>query len=152
MTNKLSMRLYEPAQAHRALVESWMYVKAWLMAGHRLVLEIRPEKRSDRQNRLFHALLGDVSRQVEWMGKKRSPDEWKVLMVSGHAVATKIGADLVPGLEGEFLNIRESTARMNKSRMNSLIEYSMAWCVANDVVLRDAVPWIVDPETGEVMA
>lgn len=152
MTDKLSMRLYEPAQAHRALAESWMHVKAWLIAGHRLVLEIRPEKRSDRQNRLFHALLGDVSRQVEWMGKKRSPDEWKVLMVSGHAVATNIGAELLPGLEGEFLNIRESTARMSKSRMNSLIEYAMAWCSMHGVELRDAKPWMVDPETGEVLA
>lgn len=112
------------------------------MAGHRLVLEIRPETRSDRQNRLLHALFSDVSRQVEWMGKKRTPAEWKVIFVSGHSVATKSGAEIVPGLEGEFCNIRESTAHMTKARLSSLLEYVMAWCVANDVELRESAQWM----------
>ena len=83
-------------------------------------------------------------------GQKRTPAEWKVLFVSGHSVATKQGAELVPGLEGEFLNLRESTARMGKARMASLLDYVMAWCAQNGVELRDARQW-VDEETGEIM-
>lgn len=142
MSGKLTLRLWQPLQAHRALSEAWTHAKAWLMAGHRLVLEIRPETRSDRQNRLLHALFSDVSRQVEWMGKKRTPAEWKVIFVSGHSVATKSGAEIVPGLEGEFCNIRESTAHMTKARLSSLLEYVMAWCVANDVELRESAQWM----------
>lgn len=148
---KIVMRLYEPTQAYRAIGEAWTHAKAWLIAGHRLVLELRAERRSDRQNRLFHALLADVARQAEWMGKRRTPEEWKVLMVSGHSVATKQGADLVPGLEGEFVNLRESTAAMSPGRMNSAIEYMLAWCATHGVVLREAQQWLVDPETGEVL-
>ena len=33
----------------------------------------------------------------------------------------------VPGLEGEFINIRESTAAMSKARGASLIEYAQAF-------------------------
>jgi hypothetical protein len=53
--------------------------------------------------------------------------EWKLLLISGHSVATKQGAEMVPGLEGEFLNLRESTAAMSKTRIGSLIEYAEAF-------------------------
>ena len=48
-------------------------------------------------------------------------------MISGHAVATKLGAEVIPGIENEFVNIRESSARMGVRRMASLIEYSYAF-------------------------
>lgn len=85
------------------------------------------------QNSKFHAMLGDISNQKEWVGKKRSIDQWKVLMVSGHSIATKQGAEMVPGIEGEYCNLRESTASMSIKRMASLIEYVQAWGAMNDV-------------------
>lgn len=151
MDNRLVLRLYNAQQGHQAIQQAWAHAKGYLMAaGAPMVLEVRPETRSDRQNRLLHALFGDVARQAEWLGKKRTPEEWKLLFVSGHAVATKQGADLVPGLEGEFLNLRESTARMGKARMASLLDYVMSWAVEHGVELREARQW-VDPETGEVL-
>ena len=151
MAERLVLRLHNAQQGHSAIQQAWAHAKGWLGAGGaRLVLEVRPETRSDQQNRLLHALFADVARQAEWMGKKRTALEWKLLFVSGHAVATKQGADLVPGLEGEFLNLRESTARMSKARMASLLDYVMAWCAENGVELRDARQW-VDPDTGEII-
>ena len=67
------------------------------------------------------------------MGKPRTLEQWKVLLVSGHAVATKEGAELVPGIEGEFVNLRESTALMSKRRSASLIEYTLAFQAMHDV-------------------
>ena len=151
MTDRLVLRLHNAQQAHSAIQQAWAHAKGYLMAsGAPMVLEVRPETRSDRQNRLLHALFADVAAQALWMGQKRTPAEWKVLFVSGHSVATKQGAELVPGLEGEFLNLRESTARMGKARMASLLDYVMAWCAQNGVELRDARQW-VDEETGEIM-
>ena len=151
MAETLTMSLYNAQQAHQAIKTAWAHAKGWLGAGGgNLVLELRPETRSDRQNKLLHALFGDVAEQAQWIGQKRTALEWKLLFVSGHSVATKQGADLVPGLEGEFLNLRESTARMSKARMASLLEYVMAWAVEHSVELREARQW-VDQETGEVM-
>ena len=151
MADRLVLRLYNAQQGYQAIKQAWEFAKGWLVAGgKRLVLEVRPETRSDRQNRLLHALFADVAAQALWMGQKRTPAEWKVLFVSGHSVATKQGAELVPGLEGEFLNLRESTARMGKARMASLLDYVMAWCAQNGVELRDARQW-VDPDTGEIL-
>ncbi len=84
--------------------------------------------RSGGQSAKFHAICGDMARAgVPWMGKPRTAAQWKVLLVSGHAVATKEGAELVHGLEGEMVNLRESTATMTKRRSSSLIEYAQAF-------------------------
>lgn len=90
--------------------------------------------RSLEQNAKFHALCSDIARaKTQWAGKPRNAVQWKVLLVSGHAIATKEGSDMVPGIEGEFVNLRESTAALSKARSSSLIEYAMAFCAMHDV-------------------
>lgn len=93
--------------------------------------------RNLEQNAKFHAICGDVAKQREYAGKKRPLEAWKVLFISGHAIVTKEGAEIVPGLESEFVNIRESSATMSVKRMASLIEYTLAWCAQHDVLLFD---------------
>ena len=94
---------------------------------------VEEPKRNAEQNAKFHALCEDLARTVEWAGKKRTKDQWKILLVSGHAVATKQGAEMVPGLENEFCNLRESTANMSIKRMSSLIEYAQAFAAQHEV-------------------
>ncbi len=119
--------LYNAQTGHATYSALWHEAKPLLLAGKRLVVEIKEPTRSSEASAKFHAMCGDFAKSgIRWAGKTRSLDEWKVLLISGHAVATKIGAEMVPGLEGEFLNIRESSARMSIQRMNSLIEYSYA--------------------------
>ncbi|MGO4744003.1 recombination protein NinB [Serratia quinivorans] len=102
-----------------------------------ITVTINDASRTLPQNDLFHALCTDVSRQVLWQQKKLSMVDWKALFVSGHAMATGRPGEVIPGLEGEFCSIRESTASMGIKRMNSLIEYSQAWAISNGVKLRD---------------
>ena len=102
-----------------------------------VTIRITDYKRNLDQNARFHAMLGDIARQVKWCGKTLKPEQWKVLLISGHAVATKQPADIVPGIEGEFGNIRESSAEMSVSRMASLIEYVMAWAIGQGVRFSD---------------
>lgn len=93
--------------------------------------------RTGEQNAKFHAIVGDIAKSgIKWAGKARTAAEWKVLLVSGHATATNIGSEIVPGLEGEFVNIRESTALMSKSRGASLIEYALAFCANEGISLK----------------
>lgn len=95
---------------------------------------VKEPTRTSEQNAKFHAICSDLARsQVMWAGKRRTADQWKVLLVSGHAVATKEGSEIVPGLEGEFINLRESTALMSKKRGSSLIEYAQAFCTMRDI-------------------
>lgn len=110
-----AIRLRCAAWIERECPEGWL-VKA------------QPPNRTSEQNAHFHAICWELQQlKAEWAGKARNAAEWKVLLVSGHAVATKDGAEIVPGLEGEFINLRESTALMSKKRGASLIEYSLAF-------------------------
>ena len=75
---------------------------------------VGPATRSLDQNAKFHAICSDLAKsRLQWAGKRRHADEWKVLLVSGHTKATEGEIEFVPGLEGEFVNVRESTARMS---------------------------------------
>lgn len=60
-----------------------------------------------------------------------------MLLVSGHAHATKEGAEVVPGIEGELVSIRESTALMSIRRGASLIDYAQSFAAMNGVKLND---------------
>ncbi len=146
---KITMRIWSLERAREALTSAWSTIKTWIAGGCNIILEVRQETRSDVQNNFLHALIRDVSKQSTWMGKRRTPEEWKVLFVSGHAMATKQGAEVVPGLEGEFVNIRESTARMSRARCASLCEYILAYCAANDVVLAESEQWRHYQELGQ---
>ena len=112
-------------------------------AGDRARVTVAPPQRSNDQNAMFHALIGDIVRaKLQWAGKPRKDHEWKVLLVSAHAVATAETEDgrrgeVVPGLEGEFVSLRESTANMGVARASSLIEYTLAFCAMQGVELRD---------------
>jgi len=99
-----------------------------------------PKTRSGDQNAKFHAICTDISRShMMWGGKRRNAEEWKVLLVSGHTKATTGEVEFVPGLEGEFVNIRESTARMSVGRAASLITYAIAFCDANGIHLTETI-------------
>jgi hypothetical protein len=104
--------------------------------GYRVTVE-EPRRNAD-QNAKFHAICTDIAKsRFPWAGKPRTADQWKVLLVSGHAVATKEGAEMVPGLEGEFVNVRESTALMSVRRSASLITYALAFCDMNGIGLSE---------------
>jgi hypothetical protein len=100
------------------------------------VCTIQEATRTLDQSAKFHAICGDIAKSgLPWAGKPRTAAQWKVLLVSGHAVATGEGSDVLPGIEGEFINLRESTALMSKKRGSSLIEYALAFCASNDIKL-----------------
>ena len=108
------------------------------LPGGPVLLTLGREKRTLDQNAKFHAICRDLARSdLEWMDKRRSVSEWKILLVSAHAVATNADGELGVGLEGELVMLRESTAGMDKARKSSLIEYALAWCAAKGVELQE---------------
>lgn len=102
--------------------------------GYRVT--IAAPQRSNDQNAKFHAILSDLAASpVKWAGKRRTLEEWKAIVISGHAVATGTAGEVIPGMEGEFVAIRESSARMGVARAASLITYLLAFCDSNGVEL-----------------
>lgn len=118
------------------------------------VMTLKEPTRTSDQNAKFHAICGDIAKSgIPWAGKPRTADQWKVLLVSGHATATKEGSDMVPGLEGEYVNVRESTALMSVKRGASLITYTLAFCDMHGVRLSEPGQRKrehIDEVTGEI--
>jgi len=112
--------------SYSKLVSAFQYAKQFGFE-HPYCVEVRPLTRTDPQNKLLHALFGELAHQAKWQNEKLTAEQWKMLMISAHTIATKEPNKMVIGLEGEVVNLRESSAQMSVARLNSLIEYVQAW-------------------------
>jgi len=63
----------------------------------------------------------------------RADEELQTLEAHG------IEVEIVPGIENEFVNIRESTARMSVGRAASLITYAIAFCDMHGIHLTETI-------------
>jgi hypothetical protein len=144
MTERQRFTLWEPVQAHKILTQQlWPLLKSMLMAGHRVVVEIKPETRTLAQNARLWAMLTDVSKQVNWYGRKLSEEEWKHVFT-----ASLSKQDVVPGIDGGFVVLGKSTSKMTKPEMSELQQLIEAFGAQQGV--RFTAPEYVDPETGEI--
>lgn len=142
MAERYLMALHQPTQAHQAMSMAWMeYIKPMLIAGHRLVLEVRKETRTTAQNRRLWSLLTDISKQVDWYGQKLSPDDWKDVLT-----AALKKERVVPGINGGFVVLGQRTSKMTKAEMTELQELIEAFGAERNVKFTAHI----DYETGEI--
>jgi hypothetical protein len=144
MTERIKITLFEPVQAHKVLTQQiWPLIKASLIAGHRMVVEVKPETRTLPQNARLWAMLTDMSKQVDWYGRKLTPENWKDVLT---AALTK--QDVVPGIDGGFVVLGKSTSKMTKGEMSELQTLIEAFGAQQGV--RFTAPEYIDLETGEI--
>lgn len=125
-----TITVFNPVQAHKALTEQlWPFIKAMTVAGHRLDIVARPAKRSAEHSARFHAMLGWLSKNVQWAGTHRSIDEWKRLTVAAWERARGESTEYLPALDGKGIDIVfRHTSEMSGRDMAELIEWVFAWC------------------------
>ena len=99
-----------------------------------LIVEIRDPTRSLEQNALLWAFLTDISEQVVWYGKKLAPEDWKHVFT-----AALKKTQVVPGLDGGFVVLGQSTSKMTKKEFSDLIELMNAFAAERGVVRSDEV-------------
>ena len=154
-----SMLMHSPQQAHQAIAQYiWPEVKAHVMAGRRVTVEVREEKRSDKENRLLHALLGHIAKTQEWAGKRRDIETWKRLLTAAWCRAIGDQVELLPALDGHGVDIVfRRTSQLTRKECADLIEFIFAWGAQNDIAfppppqLESPKPMVVDAETGEIL-
>lgn len=126
MTERISITLKDAQSAAPELARAWQWIKAMLIAGHRLVLTVRRETRSLAQNSLMWSCLTDLSEQVKWDGtRKLTPEGWK-----DYLTAHLNGQDLVPNMDGTgFVAIGrgKSTSDMTIAEMTAVIDLAHAF-------------------------
>lgn len=89
--------------------------------------------RSLDQNARLWAMLGDISRQVDWYGKKLSPEDWK------HVFSSSLRKlEVVPNLDGTgFVALGLSTSKMSKRELGDLMELMAAFGAEREVIWTD---------------
>ena len=112
-----AVTLLNPVQAHTALLAIYRdQIKPLTMAGHRLRLSVTKETRSSAQNARMWAMLQDVADQVEWHGRRLSKEDWKHIFS-----ASLKKQDAVPGIDGGFVVLGQSTSKMTAGEMGDLM-------------------------------
>ena len=119
------MRVYvnNAQELPEALERARVFAKGKLLTNRRkLTIEVKDVNRSLEQNARMWAMLDDVSRQVDWYGRKLTPEEWK------HVFSASLKKqDVVPGLDGGFVVLGLSTSKMTIREMGELMELMEAF-------------------------
>jgi hypothetical protein len=112
----------------------WPMLKACLLAKHKMVLELKPATRSLAENALLHALLTDISKQVEWAGQKRDVETWKRLLTAAWCRAIGEQVELLPAIDGHGFDIVfRRTSKLTVAECAELIEFIQAWAADKGV-------------------
>lgn len=97
-------------------------------------VEFKEVKRSLEQNARMWAMLTDVARQATHMGRRYTPDEWKVLFL--HALGKEM--TFLPALDGTtFVPYGQHSSDLGKSEMTALIDLIFAWGAEHGVTFHD---------------
>lgn len=97
-------------------------------------VEYKEMKRSLEQNSRMWAMLTDVATQKTHMGRRYTPDEWKVLFL--HALGREM--TFLPALDGTtFVPYGQRSSELGKSEMTALIDLIFAWGAEHGVTFHD---------------
>lgn len=107
-------------------------VQAIQSAPEGYVVKIQPPTRSLEQNAALWAALTDVSEQVEWYRRKLTAEEWKSVFT-----AALKKSHVVPGIDGGFVVLGQSTSTMTKGELSDLLELIQAFGAERGVVFGD---------------
>jgi hypothetical protein len=98
------------------------------------LVTIQPPKRSLQANAKMWCLLSDLAKQVDWYGRKLSPDDWKDVLTASYRKQ-----DAVPNVDGNgFVVLGMRTSQMSIGEMGELIEVIYAFGSERGVVWSEA--------------
>lgn len=107
-----------------------------------LTITIQEKTRSLEQNARLWATLRDISEQVVWCGRKMDSESWKHVFT-----AALKKQETVPGLNGGFVVLGQSTRKMSVREMSDLIELMNAFGAEHGVrwseESRQAIEWSI---------
>jgi len=111
--------------------------------GYRVI--IKPPAKSRIQEERYHAMIGDIADQSEFMGKKWHADDWKRLLIDAFAkVMRDMGTPLhhdgrvVPSLDGQrVVQLGIQSSAFYKAEASQFIEFLFAYGAENGIVWKE---------------
>ena len=121
--------LFNPQQAKILMDRIWPEVKANLMAGHKMRIEIKKGTRSLDQSAKFHAMIDSIGAAMRQVGSTWTDEDWKRLLIDqwAHETGRKFGK-VVPSLDGErVVQLGWQSRDFSTEDASEFIEWLYAW-------------------------
>lgn len=116
--------------------------QAVMNAPDKYIVRIQEPRKSRDQEEKYHAMIGDIARQVDLIGERRNTEDAKRLLID--AFARVMAADgtplnqssrIIPSLDGSgFVQLGIQSRKFRVAEASSFIEYLYAFGTENNVV------------------
>ena len=122
--------------------------------GSRVVFDYEPPKTRPQEEK-YHAMIADIARDCQFLGKKWDKEEWKRLLIDAFVRAMREQAKtenrpdpfgehgkVIPSLDGQgIVQLGIQSRKFGKEQAAQFIEYLYAWGNDNDVHWTNEVEW-----------
>jgi hypothetical protein len=134
-----SITIHNAQQLGTVLQSFQRWAMARVTAGRRVSLSVSEEKRNLEQNALLHASLTEISKQVDWAGRKWDVETWKRLMVAAWCRSRGEALLMVPAIDGQGVDlVFQRTSKLSKAECAELIDFVHAWGAERGVAFQSA--------------
>lgn len=111
-------------------------------------VRIEPPPKSRPQEERYHAMIGDIAKQLLWHDQVLDAEEWKRLLIAAYVVVARSNAKaegkgdpfagqgrILPAIDGSgWVQCYVSSSRFTKAQAGEFIEYLLGWGEANGVI------------------
>jgi hypothetical protein len=126
--------LIDAQQAHKRLQALWREAKPWLLAGHRLVITIKPEGRTSGQNAALHAWIGEIAANCTLGGQQHDAEVWKRALVAAWTRERGEPVLIIPAIDGQGVDlVPKRTSALTKAECAELLEYVVAYATQQGI-------------------
>lgn len=136
MSERLTLRLRENQQIKPVFRAAYDKACELVAMGQALVLVLRPETRSEAQNRLMWPILTCFAKQRQWPINGElvymEPEDWKDVLTAAFKGETVRVAD---GLNGGKVMLGQRTSKFSKKQFAEWIEFLYATAAARAIEL-----------------
>lgn len=107
-------------------------------------------QRSGQQNKMFHAILGQIAKQASHLGSTWSTEDWKRLHLNNFCKERGLPSGrLVQALDGQGLvQLGLQSRKLSKEEAIEFTEYLMAWCAQNGITINEVPQTPIRPQQG----
>lgn len=133
----LTINLFNRQQAWEAIkTQVFPFLAGALQSGQQWILSIKPETRSQAQNRLMWPILSVFSRELLWPVNgamvKMDEDDWKDVLSAAFKGET---VRMAQGLNGGIVLLGQRTSKFTKAQFSDWIEFLYATAADRGVKL-----------------
>jgi hypothetical protein len=130
--------LRTPEQATSLMQSLWPKVKEAIKGGKQLSLEIKEISKTREQERLYHAMIGDIAKQAQHMGAKWDAETWKRLLVDKYVREIGLHSQIMANLDGNGLvQLGFQTRNFTKEQASEFVEWLYSWGANNGITFEE---------------